>query len=82
MDEFFAGVYREIVNPLITVLALAAFLLFVWGVVQFLRESAMGGENKEEGKKHMVWGIVGLVIIFGAKAIINILQATVNSFGN
>lgn len=79
MEEIFNGLYREIVNPLITVLALAAFVVFVYGVVQFMRANALGSENKDEGKKHMLWGIVGLVIIFGARVIVNIIAATVGA---
>lgn len=77
LNTFIDAVVRELVNPLITLLALAAFVLFVWGMVEFIR-SAGDTEKLQTGKRHMVWGIVGLVIIFGAKAIIEFLGSLFN----
>ena len=65
----------KIISPMIELLALAAFVVFVWGVVDFIR-GADDAEKRSTGQQHMIWGIVGLVIIFGATAIINILKAT------
>ena len=77
MESFIANVQREILNPIITLLALAAFILFVWGVVQFIRGSA-NEEERKKGQQHMLWGIVGLAIIFGAQAIVNFLKNIVS----
>ncbi|MBU6323248.1 MAG: hypothetical protein KGI41_00150 [Patescibacteria group bacterium] len=72
---FLANVEGAIVNPLITLIALAAFVLFLWGGVEFIMNA--GDESKrEEGKKKLIWGLVGLVVIFGAKAILSIALAT------
>jgi hypothetical protein len=68
-DTFLNVLKEEIINPLITVVALAAFIFFVWGVVQFIGGAA-DEERRTTGKRHMVWGIIGLVIIFGAQAIV------------
>jgi uncharacterized membrane protein YidH (DUF202 family) len=76
-QTFFDNVKTNIVNPIITVIAIAAFVVFVWGVVDFIR-SADDAEKRKTGQQHMIWGIVGLVIIFGANAIISILK---NTFG-
>lgn len=75
ISSFILGLEREILAPLVTLLALGAFVLFIWGVVNMIRN----GENEEkrsDGQKHMIWGIIGLVIIFGANAIIKILTST------
>jgi len=72
INNFLGKVKTEIVNPLITLLALAAFVVFVWGVVEFIRNSA-DAEKRAVGQKHMIWGIIGLTIIFGAQAIIALL---------
>ena len=34
-------------------------------------------EDKDDGKRHMLWGIVGLAIIFGARTILSILVESV-----
>lgn len=76
METFIAAIQREIINPLITLIALAAFIVFIWGVVEFIRN----GDNQEKrrsGQQHMIWGIIGLVILFGAQAILQIIARTV-----
>lgn len=77
MEEFIQNILREIVNPIITLVALLAFAFFVYGVVEFIRN----GDNDEKrkiGQQHMIWGIVGLVILFAAQAILAIIGNTAN----
>ncbi len=74
---FIYNVQQQIINPLITLIALAAFLYFLWGLAMFIRAGTEGGTMKEEGKKHMLWGIIGLAIIFGARAILALIARTV-----
>lgn len=76
METFIAAVQREIINPLITLIALAAFIVFVWGVVDFIRNGE-DVEKRSKGQQHMIWGIIGLVILFGAQAILQIIARTV-----
>lgn len=86
-EQFLARVQVQILMPIVTLLTLAAFVMFVWGLVQFIY-ALQGGSVMSDGKahantgisagkKHMVWGIVGLVIMFGANAIIAIIKQTV-----
>lgn len=62
----------QIINPIITLVALAAFILFAYGVVEFIA-GAGNEEKRTSGKRHMIWGILGLTIVFGAKVIVTIL---------
>ncbi|MDB5189404.1 MAG: seg [Parcubacteria group bacterium] len=71
-NTFLGKVESAIINPIIELIAVAAFVLFVWGVVEFIR-GAGNQEARQKGQQHMVWGIIGLVIIFGAKGIIAVL---------
>ncbi|MDO8593346.1 MAG: hypothetical protein Q7R59_00360 [bacterium] len=75
LDSFLAKVVVQIVNPIILLLAAAAFVLFIWGVFEFIRGAADEGK-REEGRRAIMWGIIGLVIIFGAYGIINIALGT------
>jgi len=77
--EFGDRIAMAILEPIVTLVALAAFLLFLWGVVEYLRAGATGGDGKEKGRQHMVWGIIGLAIVFGANGIVSLLDATTNS---
>lgn len=60
--------------PLIMILATAAF---IWGVAMFV---AHPGEEKvrEEGKKRIVWGIVGLFVAISVWGIVALIATMVN----
>lgn len=79
LQLFIDGVLEEIVNPVIALIALAAFLYFVWGVAEFIRAGAGDAEKRSDGQRHMVWGLIGLAIIFSARAIIAIIARTVGA---
>ena len=54
-----------------------ALVYFLWGVAQYVGK----GDNEESrstGAQHMLWGIVGLFIMFGVFGIIHIIM---NTFG-
>ncbi|MBU2220192.1 pilin [Patescibacteria group bacterium] len=67
------------INNLLTQVYVFLFLLvtvyFFWGIVKFVRASATGGKEMEEGKRHMIWGIVGMAVMAGAWGIVAILQS-------
>ena len=67
-----------VINPLIGLLFALAFLMFLWGLAQFIINSD-NEEGRTTGKTHMIWGIVGMFIMVGAYAIINILSNTLNT---
>jgi len=75
-NSFLETVTREIIDPILTLLALAAFVYFVWGMVKFIR-NADNDEKRGDGKRHMLWGVVGLAIIFGAFAILNFMKGLI-----
>ena len=77
LDAFLGRVTVQILNPIMLLLAAVAFVAFLWGVFEFVLHA--GDETKrKEGRSAIMWGLVGLVIIFGAYGIINIVT---NTFG-
>lgn len=58
-------------------LAAGAFILFLYGVVKFIMHAGDEGK-RSEGRQAIVWGLVGLVIIFGVYGILNLLTDTFN----
>ena len=64
-----------IVDPAILVIFTFGFFLFIWGLVQFLWNLDEGGENAS-GKQHMLWGIVGMLIMVSVFGILNIIDNT------
>ena len=65
-----------IINPAILIIFAAGFFLFVWGLVQFLWNLDEGAQS--DGKQHMLWGIVGMLIMISVYGIIGLID---NSFG-
>lgn len=79
MDDFHAFLTKietEILTPIIAVIALAALILFVFGIVKFIA-NAGDAKKRAEGQQQMFWGIIGLAIMFGANAIIAVIKHTI-----
>ena len=66
-----------IINPAILLIFSLGFLVFVWGLVVFLKSLSEGGKA-DEGKEHMLWGIVGMFIMVSVFGIIALIS---NTFG-
>jgi hypothetical protein len=50
-------------------------LLFTWGLVEFLWK--INGEgDMAEGKRHMVWGIVGMLVMISVYGILDLVDNT------
>ena len=66
---------EAIIFPLIALLLGVALLVFIYGVFEYIR-GADDESVRSKGREHMIWGIVGLVIMVSAFAIIQIVLAT------
>ena len=64
-----------ILNPIIVLLFAVALLVFFWGIVKFIAKNS-DTTAREEGKKTMIWGIVGMFIMVAVYGIIRIILAT------
>ena len=64
----------QIINPLITLVFAIAFLYFLWGVYKFFILDP--DHVKEEGKNHMLYGIIGMVIMLSVYSLIHFLAGT------
>ncbi|MBP6883738.1 MAG: hypothetical protein KBC06_00700 [Candidatus Pacebacteria bacterium] len=66
----------SILNALIPLLVALGVVYFVWGVVQYMIGG--GDEAKKEGRNRIIFGLIGLVVIFGMWGLVAIV---VNTFG-
>ena len=65
-----------LVNSVLIPLAFAVCLLyFFWGVAKYIRTGAGSDKAAEEGKRVMIWGIVGLFVAFSVWGIISFIQS-------
>ena len=67
----------EILNPVIGLLFAVALAYFIFGVVKFIA-NADNEEARREGKQHIIYSIIGLVIMAG---VWGILKLIINTFG-
>jgi hypothetical protein len=75
LNQFLLKVVTQIVNPLIMLLSTGAFIVFLWGVFEFVVH-AEDAVKRKEGKQAILWGLIGLVVIFGAYGLINVVLGT------
>ena len=67
-----------IINPLLAFLFAVALLVFFWGVIQYLWAlNADGSSSKEDGKRHMLWGIIGMFVMVAAWALFQFLVSNI-----
>ena len=69
-----------VINPVIYMLFTAAFVVFIWGIVQFVG-NLDNEEARSTGSKHMIWGIIGMAVMVGVTAIVDIIQNTIRKIG-
>ena len=73
ISEFISTLVRVIVNPIIQLAFAVALVYFLWGVLKYI-QNAGNSDKREEGLKHIRWGVVGLVIMVSVFGIIRILS--------
>ena len=77
-DHIIDVVETQLINPIKYLLIVCAVLLFLYGVIEMI----MGASNetaRTKGKTHMIWGLVGLVIIFAVDSIVAVITNFTNS---
>jgi len=75
VQEFLGKVNEFILNPLITLAFAIAFLLFFFGIFQFIRSETVDSK-REDGKRKILYGLIGMFIMFSAYGIINLILGT------
>lgn len=65
---------------IIPLLFTIAFLLFLWGMIKYIRGSD-DVKKREESKKFIYWGIIGLTVMVSVWGIVKIVNSTFG-FGN
>lgn len=73
-DELIGKINTEILNPVIGLMIGIALLFFIWGVIEFV--GSAGNEDKRtKGKRHIIWGIIGLFIMVGVFGIMQVIAS-------
>jgi hypothetical protein len=67
------GILNTVVVPVIFAFAFAAFF---WGVVNYFFLHGDEEGKREEGRKFILWGILGMVVLFSVWGFVNIMLST------
>lgn len=75
VDTLLNKLNKNIINPAIEFAFIIALVVFLWGIMEYIR-GANSEEKRKDGKQHMLWGTIGFVIMLGVFGIINLLIGT------
>lgn len=73
--EFLALVNEAILFPLITLMMAIALLVFLYGAFEYVR-GANNENSRETGKRHLLYGTIGMLVMLSALSILTIAAAT------
>lgn len=76
VSDLVSRIAVTIVNPIITFLIALAVLVFLWGLVEYIR-GAESEDVRSKGRVHMMWGLIGLFVMVSVFTILDILTDTV-----
>lgn len=81
VNSFVNKINDIFLKPILTLLVALSVIYFVWGLAVFISRTNEDTE-RQKARQHMLWGIIGLFIIFSVWGIMNIIMDTVNYVGN
>jgi len=71
------SINRVLINPLIILLFALAAVYFIFGVVKYLLNPD-SEEIRKSSKTHMLWGIIGMFIMFSVFGIMTLILNTLD----
>ena len=72
MADVIKAIVDNVLNPIIALMFGFAVIVFLWGVFRFISSE----EGKDDGKRNMLWGIIGFFIMVSAYAIVGFIRTT------
>ena len=74
-DHLIGNIIVYILNPLIVFVFAIALLVFFIGILQFIREAGEG-KVSDDGKKKIVYGLVGMFVMFSAYGFVHLVRVS------
>lgn len=63
---------ENILNPIIGLMFGIAMIFFIYGVIEFISK-ADSNQGREAGRKHMIYGVIGMFIMLAVFGLIEII---------
>lgn len=76
IDTLIKNIDRDIINPIIMLLMALAVVYFIWGIANFIKGYDTD-EDRENGKRHMMYSIIGVSVMILTFAIINFIASSI-----
>jgi hypothetical protein len=74
-QEFIGRLEVNLIFPLVTLMLGIAFAVFMFGVFEYIKGAGSDSE-RAQGQRHMLYGVIGVVIMLSAIAILRIAAGT------
>ena len=68
-------IYTAVVTPVLWILFGAALIALMWGIAVCIRDSG-SDTGRETCKRHLIWAMIGLLIMFSVFGITSIVADT------
>lgn len=78
LGNFFYAIIGFIDAVLVPLIFTLAFVAFIWGVFRYFIAGGADKEKREEGRKFVLWSVIGFVVMFSIWGIVSLL---INSLG-
>jgi uncharacterized membrane protein len=72
---------QVIINPIITLIFAVAVLVFLYGVFEYVKD-ADSEDARTTGRRHIIWGVVGMFIMVSVFGIMDIIMNTIGADPN
>ncbi len=79
-DVILGKIVTEIFSPLYQLVAAITFIYFLYGVAKFIYDMRNPAE-KNTGKDHLLWGMVGLFIILSVGGVLSLFGSIFGELG-
>lgn len=79
LNRLLSFILSELVNPALYLLLAIAVVIFIYGIIEMMAGAA-NDKKREDGRRHLMWGIIGLFIMLGVWGIISIIEDSIALF--
>ncbi len=74
-QQIIDGISAMIIQPIVSLLFAVGFLVFLWGLIEFIANPTESSKRKT-GIDHMMFGILGLLIMVSIWGIVGLVTST------
>ncbi len=80
-NPMYIAIRNDVLMPIIYLAFAIALLIFIWGMIGYLVNLRNGAtdDKQQAGKRHMIWGAIGVAIMISVFGIMQFIWGTLMS---